>query len=77
MPIFMVLNRFQNSTRHLLIVFGGLGGLEDAVEQDPSVQTTDPSTLFQLYINCCVNQGSRTIRTEVLNQQIVWDVCAV
>eukprot|EP00466_Bigelowiella_natans_P001250 jgi/Bigna1/89093/estExt_fgenesh1_pg.C_430094 len=50
--------------RHMLIVFGGLGGLEDALEGDESLAQADPSSLFSLYINSCTHQGSRTIRTE-------------
>ena len=50
--------------RHLLIVFGGVGGLEAAVEADPDLQTSNPGELFQSYLNVCPEQGSRTIRTE-------------
>nr|XP_003230220.2 PREDICTED: putative methyltransferase C9orf114 homolog [Anolis carolinensis] len=50
--------------RHALIVFGGLQGLEAAVDADPHLEVSDPSTLFDLYLNTCPRQGSRTIRTE-------------
>ncbi|XP_072841259.2 28S rRNA (uridine-N(3))-methyltransferase [Pogona vitticeps] len=50
--------------RHALIVFGGLQGLEAGVEGDPNLEVTDPSTLFDAYLNTCPGQGSRTIRTE-------------
>lgn len=50
--------------QHLLIVFGGLSGLEDVVSADQSIDTNNAATIFDLYINTCVNQGSRTIRTE-------------
>ncbi|XP_067328326.1 uncharacterized protein [Anolis sagrei] len=50
--------------RHALIVFGGLQGLEAAVDADPHLEVSDPSTLFDLYLNTCPGQGSRTIRTE-------------
>ncbi|KAK2710408.1 hypothetical protein QYM36_011806 [Artemia franciscana] len=50
--------------KHALIVFGGVRGLEEAVENDDAVTTSDPSDLFGFYINICPNQGSRTIRTE-------------
>ncbi|GAB5354479.1 hypothetical protein AAMO2058_000122200 [Amorphochlora amoebiformis] len=43
--------------RHLLLVFGGLGGLEDAIEGDESLREADPSALFTLYINSCTHQG--------------------
>lgn len=50
--------------KHLLIVFGGLGGLEASLESDESLAESDPSLLFDHYINSCPSQGSRTIRTE-------------
>lgn len=49
---------------HLLIVFGGLLGLENAVENDDNLTVEDPSLLFDHYINVAPQQGSRTIRTE-------------
>lgn len=52
-------------TRHGLVVFGGLQGLEASLEADESLEEDDPSLLFQHYINSCPTQGSRTIRTEV------------
>lgn len=51
--------------RHLLVVFGGLQGLEASVDADQNLDVTDPSVLFDLYLNTCPGQGSRTIRTEV------------
>lgn len=51
--------------RHLLVVFGGLQGLEASVDTDQNLDVTDPSVLFDLYLNTCPGQGSRTIRTEV------------
>ncbi|XP_017580710.1 putative methyltransferase C9orf114 homolog [Pygocentrus nattereri] len=50
--------------RHMLVVFGGLKGLEESVATDPNLDVTDPSVLFDLYLNTCPGQGSRTIRTE-------------
>uniref|UniRef100_A0A672HZ79 28S rRNA (uridine-N(3))-methyltransferase n=1 Tax=Salarias fasciatus TaxID=181472 RepID=A0A672HZ79_SALFA len=50
--------------RHLLVVFGGLQGLEASVDADQNLDETDPSVLFDLYLNTCPGQGSRTIRTE-------------
>ena len=49
------------------MVFGGLGGLEEAVETDTSVPVgpDDVGNLFDSYVNVCPQQGSRTIRTEV------------
>lgn len=51
---------------HCLVVFGGLAGLEAAVEADPNLNMidNDPSLMFDKYINICPEQGSRTIRTE-------------
>lgn len=49
---------------HALIVFGGLCGLEAAVDSDPNLDADDPSLIFDKYLNTCPQQGSRTIRTE-------------
>lgn len=51
--------------RHALVVFGGLQGLEAGVDADQNLEVTDPSALFEVYLNTCPGQGSRTIRTEV------------
>lgn len=51
--------------RHALVVFGGLQGLEAGVDADPNLEVAEPSVLFDLYLNTCPGQGSRTIRTEV------------
>lgn len=56
---------FFTLCRHLLVVFGGLQGLEASVDADQNLDVTDPSVLFDLYLNTCPGQGSRTIRTEV------------
>jgi predicted SPOUT superfamily RNA methylase MTH1 len=52
--------------QHLLVVFGGLSGLESVVDSDEQLHVTkeDTSTLFDMYLNTCPAQGSRTIRTE-------------
>ncbi|KAK2819352.1 hypothetical protein Q5P01_024913 [Channa striata] len=50
--------------KHVLVVFGGLQGLEASVDADQNLDVTDPSVLFDLYLNTCPSQGSRTIRTE-------------
>ena len=52
------------SFKHLLIVFGGVKGLEAALKVDDNLDTEDPEPLFDLYLNTCPLQGSRTIRTE-------------
>lgn len=49
---------------HALIVFGGLHGIEAALESDEQLQVEEASLLFNHYINVLPNQGSRTIRTE-------------
>ena len=49
---------------HALIIFGGLSGLEAAVDVDPNLDVDDPSIVFHKYLNTCPQQGSRTIRTE-------------
>lgn len=50
--------------KHLLIVFGGLQGLEAALECDEALSVEEPSLLFDHYLNTLPEQGSRTIRTE-------------
>ncbi|KAJ8682473.1 hypothetical protein QAD02_018265 [Eretmocerus hayati] len=50
--------------KHGLIVFGGLAGIEEAIEADSNFNVDDPSLIFDLYLNVCPQQGSRTIRTE-------------
>ncbi|XP_076168932.1 28S rRNA (uridine-N(3))-methyltransferase [Ptiloglossa arizonensis] len=49
---------------HALVVFGGLCGLEAAVDVDPNLTVDDSSLVFDKYLNTCPQQGSRTIRTE-------------
>lgn len=50
--------------QHLLVLFGGLQGLEAALENDDALNLDDPSLLFDHYLNTLPAQGSRTIRTE-------------
>ncbi|KAB8356665.1 hypothetical protein FH972_024242 [Carpinus fangiana] len=57
--------------RHLLLTFGGVAGLENALTHDQILQTKgieDPKDLFDAYVNLVPQQGSRTIRTE----EAVW-----
>lgn len=49
---------------HVLIVFGGLHGIEAALESDEQLKVDEASLLFNHYVNVLPNQGSRTIRTE-------------
>lgn len=50
--------------KHVLVVFGGVHGLEASLDADPNLNEDDPSLLFHHYLNTCPSQGSRTIRTE-------------
>ncbi|KAF5272282.1 hypothetical protein FQR65_LT04939 [Abscondita terminalis] len=50
--------------KHLLVVFGGLQGLEAALENDEILNVDDPKLLFDYYLNTIPEQGSRTVRTE-------------
>lgn len=60
---------------HLLIVFGGLKGIEAAHETDESLgNISETRDLFDFYLNTCPSQGSDTIRTEVtLLQNLIYD----
>ncbi|CAO2657776.1 Nn.00g039020.m01.CDS01 [Neocucurbitaria sp. VM-36] len=67
------------SFKHLLIVFGGVAGLEPAVANDPELvakglgkQTAH--TLFDAWVNLVPGQGSRTIRTE---EAVEFGLCAL
>jgi len=50
------------TVKNLLVVFGGVQGLEHARDADDSVRGRDD--LFHRWLNVCPTQGSRTIRTE-------------
>lgn len=51
--------------QHMLVVFGGVRGLEHSASCDSSLKNCkDVGTLFDYWINTCPNQGSTTIRTE-------------
>ncbi len=57
--------------KHLLVVFGGVAGLEVAVKADEELEhlgVKSPEALFDHWVNLCPGQGSRTIRTE----EAVW-----
>eukprot|EP00475_Leptophrys_vorax_P026585 TRINITY_DN3764_c0_g2_i1.p1 TRINITY_DN3764_c0_g2~~TRINITY_DN3764_c0_g2_i1.p1 ORF type:complete len:411 (-),score=132.23 TRINITY_DN3764_c0_g2_i1:39-1271(-) len=52
-------------TKHVLIVFGGLRGIESCIVGDPALSDISyAEELFDHYVNSCPGQGSRTIRTE-------------
>uniref|UniRef100_A0A8R1Y2A5 Uncharacterized protein n=2 Tax=Onchocerca TaxID=6281 RepID=A0A8R1Y2A5_ONCVO len=60
-------NRFEmplSEKNRILIVFGGLEGLEAAVKADKSINCSTPDELFEHYLNVVPGQGSRIIRTE-------------
>ncbi|MCJ1474534.1 hypothetical protein MMC13_003192 [Lambiella insularis] len=53
--------------KHMLVVIGGVAGLEAAVRADQElakIDVTEPEKLFDHWVNLCPGQGSRTIRTE-------------
>ena len=57
--------------RHMLIIFGGVAGLEVAVKADEELDrlgVRTPDALFDYWVNLVLGQGSRTIRTE----EAVW-----
>ena len=58
------------SYKHLLIVFGGVAGLEAAVQADANLELSpdEAGKVFDYYVNVLPGQGSRTIRTE----EAVW-----
>lgn len=57
--------RQKSEFNHILVVFGGVRGLEHSASCDRELKgSTDVSKLFDYYINTCPNQGSTTIRTE-------------
>jgi predicted SPOUT superfamily RNA methylase MTH1 len=61
----------KTNAQHILIVFGGVGGLEVAVKNDPKLvekKITSAKSLFDYWVDLCPGQGSRTIRTE----EAVW-----
>lgn len=54
------------SFQHALIVFGGVAGIEECVDADESFKLpgSESRKLFDMWVNICQFQGSRTIRTE-------------
>ncbi|RLN98137.1 hypothetical protein BBJ28_00002462 [Nothophytophthora sp. Chile5] len=52
--------------RHALVVFGGVAGIEECVDADETVPVSgeDSHSLFDMWVNTCPEQGSRTIRSE-------------
>ena len=55
----------------MLVVFGGVAGLEAAFRADKELvgmEAVGPESLFDFWVNLREGQGSRTIRTE----EAVW-----
>ena len=50
--------------RRALVAFGGPLGLEDGYQKDSQRAGDDVTALFDMWVNTCPDQGSRTIRTE-------------
>lgn len=75
-PVHRVLHEESGSIpryKHMLIVFGGVAGIEAAIRNDPRLQEmevrpAEADKLFDYWINFLPGQGSRTIRTE----EAVW-----
>jgi predicted SPOUT superfamily RNA methylase MTH1 len=68
-----------SSFKHLLLVFGGVAGIEVAVANDPvlvekGLGKTSASELFDAWVNLVPGQGSRTIRTE---EAVEFGLCAL
>eukprot|EP00128_Syssomonas_multiformis_P012872 Colp12_sorted_trinity150504_noHs@23679 len=59
-------NMKMKNFKHVLVVFGGLYGLEATLETDEQLTVADPAALFDHYVDCCPGGGSRTVRTEEL-----------
>ncbi|KAF2679467.1 DUF171-domain-containing protein [Lentithecium fluviatile CBS 122367] len=63
------IENLPDTFEHLLIVFGGVAGLEPAVASDPELKATGLTKetaheVFDAWVNLVQGQGSRTIRTE-------------
>lgn len=71
--------RAPASFNHLLIVFGGVAGIEPAVANDPELVAkglgkATAHELFDAWVNLVPGQGSRTIRTE---EAVEFGLCAL
>ncbi|KAL8872498.1 MAG: hypothetical protein Q9174_001885 [Haloplaca sp. 1 TL-2023] len=70
-PVAMGGNPTVPEFSHMMIAFGGIAGLEVAVEADEELLkmgVSEPKDIFDYWVNLCPGQGSRTIRTE----EAVW-----
>lgn len=50
--------------RHMVIVFGGSGGIEKAVEKDATVKHMQADKMFDKWYNLLPHQGLSSVRTE-------------
>lgn len=53
--------------KHVLVCFGGLEGIEGLVEQDEGSKLKSKESIrsmFNEYVNCLPERGTRSIRTE-------------
>ena len=57
-------SRSGGPVKHILVVFGGVEGIEAAIDDEISQVQVSPTELFDAYLNTCEKQTSRTIRTE-------------
>ncbi|KAH7405642.1 putative RNA methyltransferase [Phaeosphaeria sp. MPI-PUGE-AT-0046c] len=72
-------NKVAEPFKHLLLVFGGVAGIEPAVANDPvlaekGLGKQNASDLFDAWVNLVPGQGSRTIRTE---EAVEFGLCAL
>lgn len=79
LPIYHSNTPLQKDFKHLILVFGGVAGIEPAVVNDPELAKkgmtkATASDLFDAWVNLVPNQGSRTIRTE---EAVEFGLCAV
>lgn len=56
----------RQSFKHAIIVLGGVAGIEECVDADETMDISGDKSksLFDMWVNVCQFQGSRTIRTE-------------
>ena len=52
------------AARHVLVAFGGPLGLEHCQRAAGKGDGSEVGAMFDVYLNTCPKQGSRTIRTE-------------
>uniref|UniRef100_A0AC35UD16 Methyltransferase C9orf114 n=1 Tax=Rhabditophanes sp. KR3021 TaxID=114890 RepID=A0AC35UD16_9BILA len=58
------LNINKKSTTKILVVYGGLSGLETALNSDDNLTSKDPNQLFDNVVECLPVNGSNSLRTE-------------